>query len=142
MSALSAGIRPYELGEQGFFLFLFIFKILCKLCWNEHILELEQKIPGLLKQLEDSETRLKVKMERQQERCDHLKEAIKAAAEERIASIRSLETNALSGLERLKNERENTAEEIKNRIQNMKIAINEKYPAVDESQKVSVLDFE
>lgn len=115
----------------------FSFQLFCNICWSDHILELEEKLQSLQKQLEECEERLSYKVEHLDVRCDHLKEIITYRTEEKIAKLKEAEKKALQEVERLKANRLIGSRVLKKQIAEMKSGMSEKYKGVDGSQKVS-----
>lgn len=110
----------------------------CKICWTDHILELEGKLSTLLRQLDESENRLGHKLEYKEGRCDQLKENIKTTADHQIDIIQELERGALEKVENLRNDHKSAAEELKKRIADLKENISQTYPTTPESHKVHI----
>lgn len=113
-------------------------QVFCKICWTDHIVELEGKLSTLLRQLEDSESRLGHKLEYKEGRCDQLKENIKTTAIHQIDIIQELEKGALEKVENLRNDHKSAAQEMKKRIKDLKDNITQKYPKTPESHKVHI----
>ncbi|GBP09847.1 Tripartite motif-containing protein 3 [Eumeta japonica] len=73
----------------------------CKLCWSQHLDDMQIQIGSILKQLESTSVKLQHKVENYKDRFEHLLEQIDAAAQEKINEIIASKDKIVSELQEL-----------------------------------------
>ncbi|XP_018563372.1 tripartite motif-containing protein 2 [Anoplophora glabripennis] len=95
-------------------------QIFCEVCWNDHISELDTNLVMLVRQIDESESRLKHKAENFATRCDQLNDTVKESVEQKIAYIQKMEKVVLKEVASIKEDGSTRYMNIDSRILDLK----------------------
>ncbi|KAJ8948102.1 hypothetical protein NQ318_008455 [Aromia moschata] len=95
-------------------------QVFCEICWNGHISELDSNLSLLVKQINESESRLRYKADNFNNRCDKLNDTIKETVEQKIQNIHKMEKRAFDEVTSLKEQGTVRYENINARILELK----------------------
>ncbi|XP_017773515.1 PREDICTED: RING finger protein nhl-1-like [Nicrophorus vespilloides] len=112
--------------------------IFCMVCMSKHASELEQKFPGFLDQLKDSEERLLHKNEDLERRTVQLNESVRVGTESKIAELRRLEIKVLREIEELNTDAKDTSSMLREKIGELRVEIGSKPSNSNDSEKVKM----
>ncbi|KAJ8927538.1 hypothetical protein NQ314_019983 [Rhamnusium bicolor] len=95
-------------------------QVFCEICWNDHISELDSNLSLLVRQIDESESRLKHKADNFINRCDQLNDTIKETVQQKIQNIYKMEKSALKEISLIKEQGNITCENINSKISELK----------------------
>lgn len=90
------------------------------MCWSEHISELDSNLTLLVRQIDESENRLKHKAENFATRCDQLNDTVKDTVEQKIVNIQKMEKSILKEVASVKEDGVTRYTNINSRILDLK----------------------